>query len=616
MNEPPTSDAVPESTTPRVDPQNVAPSASGAPKRRNFAILLFLLFGYYLWIDLLWHAIDQRPPRWDEAHTLMIAEHSYQSLQQGDLLKALSLKDISNTKPGMLPFLSALSYFAIGNSWVLATIVANACAMFTILFVLLRAGRDFYDSAAVGALAFLCFCNLNSVLVWSGYYQTDLPMTAAVCATVWLCWAIDRANFVGKGLPILLALSIAIGMGFKHLYVVFVCAPLALLLVRAFVQFRPRFRIQFRRRGFLLACLFMGIALGSSYHLLNIHILKEHIARSQNAALTGGIGSPRSAWSVFAGSVSVLPPWAWGVLLGVSIIWAITVRRRRMLYPALCVVGGFFGVSLTASWPLGYYFIPLMPLGLFIAAGILGLPLPWMNSAANAICIRRMVLVEALVIILALQYSLNRLGTRNIARVARHTPSVLASFGHTETNPMVDTPYWQNVTIDGNAATMPYPGAWPVEEFIGEIQQRMTTLPATRPYSMLYCTGSYEWMTDEFGRYVIKKRGLFNKLYLSQIFDMPADKTPDQILADYDFIILKTGKAMKAGFYDAPWGPPVQAFADGLTANDYAGLKSAGFELMRKRDLPDGSEGSLWMSTRRSPPSTTLQSEAANTTAE
>jgi len=589
--------------TPRAEPPPSAPPPVAPPtqsflQRHSFAMLLVLMFGYYLWIDLLWHAIDQRPPRWDEGHTLMIAEHSYQSLQQGDVLKALSLKDISNTKPGGLPFLSALTYFAIGNSWVLATIVANACAMFTILFVLLRAGRDFYDSAAVGALAFLCFCNLNSVLVWSGYYQTDLPMTAAVCATVWLCWAIDRVNFVGKGLPILLALAIAIGMGIKHLYVVFVLAPLALFIVRALVQFRPRFRISLRNRGFLLACLFVGIALGTSYHLLNIHILKEHIARSKNAALTGGIGNPQSSWSVLVSTVSILPPWAWGALLGGSIIWAMTARRKRMLYPALCVIGGFFGVGLTASWPLGYYFIPLMPLGLFIAAGIFGLPLPWTSHSADAIRIRRMVIVEALLVVLALQYSLNRLGTRNVARVARHTPSILASFGQSTSNPLVDTPYWQNITIDGNAATLPYPGAWPVEEFIEEIQRRMTNLPTTRPHSMLYCTGSFEWMTDEFGRYVIKKRGLYNKLYLSQIFDMPANKTPEQILADFDFILLKTGKAMKPGFYSAPWGPPFQAFVDGLTANEYAGLQSAGFELLMKRNLPDGSEGSLWMATR------------------
>lgn len=577
-------------------PPPAAPAAQSFLQRHSFAVLLVLIFGYYLWIDLVWHAIDQRPPRWDEGHTLMIAEHSYQSLQQGDLLKALSLKDISNTKPGGLPFLSALSYFAIGNSWVPATIVANACAMFTILFVLLRAGRDFYDSAAVGALAFFCFCNLNSVLVWCGYYQTDLPMTAAVCATVWLCWAIDRANFVGKGLPILLALSIAIGMGIKHLYVVFVFAPLALFIVRALVQFRPRFRISFRNRGFLLACLIIGIALGASYHLLNIHILKEHIARSKNAALTGGIGSPKSNWEVFTSTVSILPPWAWGVLLGGSTLWAMTVRRRRMLYPALCVVGGFFGVGLTASWPLGYYFIPLMPMGLFIAAGILGLPLPWTSHSAEAIRIRRRVVVEALLVVVALQYPLNRLGTRNVVRVARHTPAILSSFGQVESNPLADAPYWRNVTLDGNAARLPYPGGWAVDDFIAEIQQRMANLPATRAYALLYCTGSYEWMTAEYARYEIKKRHLWNALYMSS--ELPPDKTPEQILADFDFIILKTGKAMKADFYDSNWGPLLQAFVDGLTANDYAGLKSAGFELLMKRGLPDGSEGSLWMATR------------------
>ena len=37
-------------------------------------------------------------------------------------------------------------------------------------------------------------------------------------------------------------------------------------------------------------------------------------------------------------------------------------------------------------------------------------------------------------------------------------------------------------------------------------------------------------------------------------------------------------------------GPAFQRFIDGLTENQYAGLKTAGFELLMRRDLPDGSE--------------------------
>lgn len=566
-------------------------------------MLLVLMFGYYLWVDLVWHAIDQRSPRWDESHTLMISEHSYQALQRGDVLTALSLKDVSSTKPGMLPFLSALTYFAVGNSWVLATIIANACAMFTILFVLLRAGREFYDSAAVGAVAFLCFCNVKVVLAFSGYYQTDLPLTAAVCATIWLCWLIDRRSFSGRLLPVLLAISIVIGMGIKHLYVVFVAAPLALLSVRAVTQvgWPPRYRRL--ERVYLLEWLFIGVVLGTSYHLLNIHILQEHIARSKNAALTGGIGAPASPWTVFTQLVEVLPAWLWCALLAGSMTWALLARRWRILYPALCIVGGFIGVSMTASWPLSYYFFPIMPLGIFVAAGVLALPLPSHAGATLAIRRTRSVIIAGLLLVLALQYSKHRLGTRNLARVAMHTSEALSSFGKLDANPFVDTPYWKNATIDGNETTLPYPGSWAIEEFVGEIERRINTRPPRHPYVLLYCTGMYEWMTDEFGRYQARKLGIFNKMYLGQLFEVPKDKTPAQILADYDFVIIKTGKAMKADFYAAPWGPGFQAFIDGLTTDQYAGLKAAGFELLMKRDLPDGSEGSLWISTSRIPQS-------------
>ena len=43
---------------------------------------------------------------------------------------------------------------------------------------------------------------------------------------------------------------------------------------------------------------------------------------------------------------------------------------------------------------------------------------------------------------------------------------------------------------------------------------------------------------------------------MSEISTPPEEKTPGQIVADYDFLILKTGKSMKIDFYSAAWGQP------------------------------------------------------------
>lgn len=569
-------------------------SISSTVRRCDVLIYFCGLFLFFLWVDLLWHAIDRRPPRWDESHAMTISQHSYQALQRGQLLTALSLKGVSDTKPGMVPFLSAITYFIVGDSPVVATMMVNGAVMLIVLYVLLRASSDLYGSAAIGAVAFLVFCNTRAVLIWSGYYQPDMPLTAVVCATVWLCWTIDRKGLEHKWPAAMLGLSIGVGMGIKHLYPVFVAGPIALLICRSvFAGGRP-LRAAFRRRGFLFGCIAAGIAAGVLYHLLNFHVIREQFTRFNDASLTGGIGSPPDGWDVFRQLLSFMPASAWCALLAVSSIWAFAMRRWRIAYVLLCVFGGYLGVSRLASWPMPYYYMPVIPLGFLVAGGFLGLPLPLPGPVGKRVGTVRTVVLAALAVTLLLEYSEQRLGTRNLVRVARRTPLVLSSFGRWTANPMSDDEYWRVKYVDGNVPSLPYPHNWPVAEMVQQIADSMALCPPRRPLQILYFTGAYEWMSDELARYQLKRMRLQDTLRLCQLYTFPEDRTPSQILADYDFVILKTGRAMKNEIYGAPWAEAYQTFVNRLTADGYAVMSESGFKLLKRWDLPDGSEGSVW----------------------
>jgi hypothetical protein len=563
--------------------------------QHRVVVAALVLFAFYVWIALVWHCIDTRPPRWDEAHGLMISQHSYQALQRGDIVGALCLKNVTNTKPGMVSFLSALSYFVIGDDPRVATFVINACSMLVIFLALVKMSVDLFDRVDVGLLACLLFANAGAVLVWTGYYQSDLPLVAAVCGTVVLCMAIDRHDFAGYKLAVLLALCLAVGISIKHLFVVFTAGPLAALALRAVIRSLRPLRVSFRGRVFLLAAMGVGVGLGVSYHTLNIHILREQLARSHDAALTGGPAEVPSAWAMLMKVIEFLPPPAWLGLLLASTGVLVLRTRRQVVYPLLSVILGYIGVGYVASFPMPYYFMPMIPFGCLLACGVLAFPLPATRKPFRVIEAVRSAAVGVMVLALAGVYSANRLGTPNLLRVAWNTPRVAASAGELTCNPLAATKYWDVKSLDGNAAVLPYPHHWPVRDMAMEIRARVDPA-ADRSFTVLYCTGAYEWMTDEWLIYELKRLRLLSCVGMVQLRPPPADKTPEQILADYDFLIIKTGLIAKQNFLTADWYKPLQDFVDQLAQDHYARLHAAGYGLIARYDLPDGSEGTLWQS--------------------
>ena len=80
-------------------------------------------------------------------------------------------------------------------------------------------------------------------------------MTAAVFSTVWLCLLADKTGFQKKWVILALGLSVLIGLGTKHLYVVFVALPLFLLIVRTFLRSFKPFQVSLRGRYLVVASL-------------------------------------------------------------------------------------------------------------------------------------------------------------------------------------------------------------------------------------------------------------------------------------------------------------------------------------------------------------------------
>src|SRR6266851_7500789 len=445
--------------------------------------LFGLLFALYAVTDILWHQIDARPPRWDESHNLMISQHCYESLQQGKWLQALSLKGISNTKTVFIPLLSALSYFVLGDSEQLATILVNLVSMALIFHCLLQLARDWTGRSGVGAVACLMFCTIPLVLVFCRYYQVDLPMTAAVCYSLRLCVALDKDDFAGNIRYLLLALVVAAGMMTKHMYAAYVFFPLLLLLLRAaFPSLRP-LRFALHRRWRLVAALGVGVATGTAYHLLNYHVIQEQIDRSRNHLLHGVTGYvvPPAAWDVMTGFLTTLivPMYAWLAVCGLAVVFSLVKRNVLVLYMLLAIVSGFLGVAKGSSIPLSYYFLPIAPLICLLGCGVLAVPLPKLGRLEWYFEGGRSLVMACCAAVLMLNYSEHTLGSRNVLRIALQTPSILFTSQPFTDNPLSATDYWRAGEIEGNATTLPYPHRWRNEEMLRVVADHLPVAEST-----------------------------------------------------------------------------------------------------------------------------------------
>jgi hypothetical protein len=558
---------------------------------------------YFGLISLLWHKIDHRPPRWDESHYLMISQHAYQALRHFDLLGALSLKTVSDTKSGLVPLLSALTYFVLGESEKRATLLVSVVSLLVIFYALLRLSRLLTDRVGAGAVACLLLCNFPAVIMFSCYYHADLPLVAAVCATVWLCLLIDRAGFQGVRRAALLGATVALGMGIKHLYVAFVALPLALLVGRAVVRSVRPLRVSLRGRWPLFACLGCGVLLGVLYHALNFHVIQEQWRRARDYHLMGVAGTPPSVWAVVVQLFLPfhLPMAAWFLAIGLGLAVLAWQKKWQVVYVLLALAGGYAGLVRTASFPLAYYALPLLPLVCLLVCCPLAVPLPAWRPGRYLEAGRLAVLV-VLAALLMRHHSKLMLGTNNLFRVAYKFPGILWTPSRLITaNPLARHDYWTHVTVDGNCFPRPLPHYWPMREMLAEAAAAVDRHDPghSRQYLIGFVTGYHEYMSRELAYLKLRQMRRLGGLELvTPTCPASAGSPLPRSLLDHDFFLLKTGLVYKVAFKGIPEVEALQAFVNSLTTDDYRRLRALRFTLLKRYELPDGSEGTVWQSPR------------------
>jgi hypothetical protein len=561
----------------------------------NSDLRLFYLFALFQTvIALLWFAIDHRPPRWDESTYLNISEYSFQHLKTFHLIQALDLHEVTNTKPGLIPFLTAISYFVVGHSVRVAALLVNLGSVWTLGYSLIAMSNLLVASPWPGLLGSLWFCLFETVMVFSGYYQVDLPLAAISALTVLLCVRLDRGSFSSLFDSILLGLAIVLGMGAKHLYVVFAGGPLLYFVGRCLFSGTDRLTARLARRWPVLLSIACGTLCGIWYHWLNSHILQEQIARSHSVAATGAIAPAPALWTIWVATLGRFP--ISQMLIFVAGLCCLAILARRMSwYPLLWIAGGWIGIRFTASFPLSYYFFPLLPGFTLIAATVICFDrvVPWgrhWTAPASRV-------LAGVLACLAVGVQLHeRLGTANPGRLISGTVALMKSSDGIRSNPFVDTPYWQGGVVDGNSAVLPYPLDWKTDEVVGALKQIARQWDAGRILDVRLLT-DYEWMSGDLFHYKVLRSGLTGQVAVQEPdfsrLNSPAGAT------DADVVIAKSGPIFKAGFYDVEWARRSQSVVDRLLENDGALLKARGFFLFERWPLPDHTWATVWVSRER-----------------
>jgi hypothetical protein len=422
-------------------------------------------------------------------------------------------------------------------------------------------------------------------------------LTAAAALTVMLCVRIDRSGFQCRRDAVFLAVSIALGMGVKHLYVAFVGLPLVFLFASALLTGKGGWLEHVKRRWFLLGCLGAGVLLGISYHLLNMHIVSEQLRRSKDFAATGAKYVQPPLWIVFTGLLGKFGV-LWLVLFAAGAVLVVWISRRRSLYLLLWVAGGWIGVAVAASAPISYYLLPLLPGLTLLGSGLLAFD--WIVPAKRTLRVVSVCAAGFMLLVLMRYMLRERLGTADPGRLLAGVRMLARSHGKVRENPFSTTDYWSEHLVSGNEAILPYPQDWKTDEMVAAISELVNGREAGSQ-TVCWLFTNYESMNFDLLRYHLERTGLSvwpeemaGRVIAGQPLELLSQLSSGRtgMLEGAQILIFKSGTPLEPG------GEGSDSTVEKVLANDGAILRQEGFVLHRAFELPDQSEASIWVASR------------------
>ncbi len=561
--------------------------------------LLTLFLGFVLLVNAEWLAIDHRPPRWDELANLLLAEIAYHRIITFDWMHLFSSSEYG-ARPNFVPLLSAVTFLFAGRDYDIAVFLQSSISLIVTSVCLYAIGTRVLDRTAA-LTAVVIYNTLPAVALWSRYYTLDLPLTAFVTATILLVLVYAEAEADRRNrLAAALGAIVTFGMWAKHLYPIYVFLPIAGLLFFLLSDCNWTVTRFLREHRSLLIMLPIAIACGLAYHVVfNFDSFYDGLLRSfligGNVLTQGGYTAPtireRAAGFfsfILAGSPSAL------FVIAVGAVAALLRRSKYLMFVWLWLAGalGFFFFILGPT--AAYYFHATIPAMALIAAAWAAGSRARHPTVRMGVVIAQTAAAALLAIFLTGNYLNSSLGTFSPLAVARHAPSLFSSKAPVEINPVATSEYWRTEYVDGNIATLPYPHVWPVDPALNALRIAIEKQLPGRKFTIGLGT-NYEWFNGDAFNYRRKHLGMYETFSLAVPIP-PTASSPEALLNDFDFLILKTGAILKHDYRGIKWADDAQDFYDRLTGDDYKVLRSAGWRPIGKWPLPDRSEASAWVS--------------------
>ncbi|MBI3624887.1 MAG: LmeA family phospholipid-binding protein [Candidatus Rokubacteria bacterium] len=345
------------------------------PSLRDW-LLLAGLFASLVLVVGIWVTVDRRPPEWDYANHLERAVRCHQILSEQGWRGAGKILEMSSFYPPVVPCGAAFVYFLYPITPLTSQAVMLGFLGLALVSIFLL-GCHLFDGPT-GLLAALLFGAAPFVVYSGTKFQLDLPLAAV--AVLALLILVRTDDFSRRSWSITMGLALALGMLVKPPFAVYLFAPFALVIGRAF---RAHDR---GRRGLNLAlALLLGSLLSLPWYGPRLFGLPMQIAnRSFKQAAQAGYPEAFTTSSLLIYPRALLP--MFGLLAALLFAWGLLAlarepRARGLLWAASLVP---FGVFLFIRNKDLRYVLPILPVGALIgAASLRALAPAWRRALAG-----------------------------------------------------------------------------------------------------------------------------------------------------------------------------------------------------------------------------------------
>jgi len=280
--------------------------------------------------NVLWSAIDTRPPHWD------MARHLWTSLEYRSLAESnqwLGLLRNWYYYPPLVYWLTQPLYAALGTE-VPVAILTNCGFLIVLVLSVYGIGVELHDRRT-GRMAAILALALPTIVSQFKEYQLDAPLTAMVALALFLLIR-TREFSMGRAS---LAFGIAAGLGLltKWTFVIVMAAPLtfAVLIALRERRFRP-----------MLGALAATLLVAGPWYASNLEPLRiDLFANSTDAGMREG---DPAVWSVESFTWYLTRLVQDHLYLAPTLLFVLGLVRwnRRNLYPLLLVIGTIVGFTL------------------------------------------------------------------------------------------------------------------------------------------------------------------------------------------------------------------------------------------------------------------------------